>query len=197
MEETKELQVVKTQVTKALTAAEEIKIETELDFEVASEILAKVKTFAKLIKTKKEEITKPLNESLKNVRALFAPIEENQEEAERVIKGKMVEFQTESERKQQEVKQKLAERVERGTMKPETAVAKIENMEEVPVNRETQNSKVTFRVDVKVRITDESLIPREYLVVDMVKVKDAVLKQKLQVPGVETYEEKTPVVNLK
>ena len=49
----------------------------------------------RMITSKKESITKPLNEALRNARAFFAPIEEQWAGAERIVKDKMVAYQNE------------------------------------------------------------------------------------------------------
>lgn len=48
-----------------------------------------------MITSKKETITRPLNEALKNARAFFAPLEKEWGEAERIVKSKMIGWQNE------------------------------------------------------------------------------------------------------
>jgi len=189
MEETKEITLVKTQSTKALNASNEITIKTQEDMVKATDVLSKIKTVGKLIKERKEAITRPMMESLNSVRDLFKPIESNHAEAERIIKGKMLAYQNAEEEKAQEAKDKLAARVEKGTMKAETAVAKMESIQTPETTTKGKVGAVSFRIVKKYRVVDETKIPREFLVPDMGKITEA-LKAGMEVAGAEVYEEK-------
>ena len=188
--DSKEVAVVRQQATKALTAANEIAINKVDDLTKATDVLSKIKSVGKMIKQRKEKITRPLMESLSSVRDLFKPIEQSHAEAERIIKGKMLVFQENEERAQAEAKQKLVERVERGTMKAETAIDKIEDMQDVPTAAKGKVGSISTRTIKKVRIVDELKLPREYLSPNMPKINEDALKKSVEIPGVEVYSEK-------
>lgn len=73
-------------------------------------------------------------------------------------------------------------RAEKGTMRADTAIEKLGSI--------GTGTKMKTRTLTKVRVVDETLVPREYLVVDMLKVTEAVLRQNIEIPGVEKYQEK-------
>lgn len=187
--ESKEVSVVRQQATKALTAANELTIKSQEDMVKATDVLSKIKSVGKMVKERKELITKPLMESLNSVRELFKPIESTHADAERIIKGKILAWQEAEDTRQEKEKLAIANRVEKGTMKAKTAVAKMEKI--VPVQTTTQGKvgSVTTRIVKKYRVVDESKVPREYLTPDMVKITEA-LKAGQVVPGAEVYEEK-------
>jgi hypothetical protein len=187
--ETKEVSVVKQQATKALSAANEIVIKSQEDMVKATDVLSKIKSVGKLVKERKELITRPLMESLNSVRDLFKPIEQTHADAERIIKGKMLDWQNAEEARQEKERLAIANRVEKGTMKPETAVAKMEKIAPVQTSAQGKVGTVTTRIVKKYRVTDESKLPREFLVPDMGKISEA-LKAGQVVPGAEIYEEK-------
>lgn len=187
--DTKEVSVVRGQATKALAAAQALEIKSPEDMSAATDHLAKMKTVAKMIKERKEAITKPLMEALNSARDLFKPIESNLAEAERIVKGKMVAYSDAQEKAAEEERLRLAKRVEKGTMKAETAVAKMESIQEAPTSVQGKAGAMAFRTIKKYRVVDESKIPREFLVPDMGKITEA-LKAGRQVPGAEVYEEK-------
>lgn len=187
--ETKEVAVVKGQASKALSAAQAFEIKTPEDYTTANDHLAKMKQVAKLIKERKELITKPLMEALNSARDLFKPIEANLAEAERVMKGKMLAYNDEVDKKAEQDRLRLAQRVEKGTMKAETAVAKMETIEDAPTSVQGKVGASAVRIIKKYRVVDETKIPREYLVPDMGKITEA-LKAGKAVPGAEIYEEK-------
>lgn len=188
--ESKEVALVKRQATEALSAANDIAIESQEDLEKATDVLSKIKQVGKMIKERKELITRPLMDSLNSVRDLFKPIEQSHAEAESIIKRKMLAFQDEQDRKRREEEARIAARVEKGTMKIETAVRKVEALPTVSTAAQGKVGAISTRIIKKVRIVDESKLPREYLMPDMARINDAALKQSKEIPGVEVYEEK-------
>ncbi len=188
--DTKEVAVIKQQASKALTVAQELVIDGTSGMIKATDVLSKIKSVGKMIKDRKEQITRPLMEALNSARDLFKPIEQSHAEAERVIKQKMLDYQAEQERQQEAEKARLAARVEKGTMKAETAIKKIEDMGEVQTTTRGKVGEISTRIVRKTRITDETKIPREYLIPDMPRINEAVLKLGKEIPGVEIVEEK-------
>jgi hypothetical protein len=175
---TKELAIVKTQVSKAEQAATALQIKTADDLTVATELLGKIKTVGKMITQKKESITKPLNEALRNARNLFAPLESQYDSAERIVKDKMVIYQNAQIAAAAKATAKVEAKVEAGKMSFEKAAEKIEAV--TPQKNVTTNAGAAqFRTVKEVVIEDESLVPREYLMLDMVKIR------KVAIAGVE------------
>mgnify|MGYP001580527221 CR=1 FL=1 len=189
----KELQLapLKAQVSRVGELAQAIVIKTPDDMSVAVDILGKVKDIGKKITVQKETITKPLNEALKNARALFKPLEDSYEEMEKTIKYKMVKYQTLSEAKAEKKINRIESKIEEGSLSFEKGVEKMSNLE--PESKvETDSFSLTFRITKTVEITDEKLIPREYLVPDMVLIRKDALAGK-EIAGVRIVEVKTPV----
>lgn len=186
---TQEVALVKQQATKALTAATELAIKSPEELSKATDLLSKIKTVGKMIKERKEQITKPLNEALKSARDLFKPIEQNHEEAERIIKTKMLDWQRAEDTRIRKEQEAVAKKVEAGKMSTEKAVEKIEKIGEVQTSVQGKVGSISTRDVPKYRITAESLVPREYCSPDMAKLKPA-LDAGIEVPGAEKYYEK-------
>lgn len=186
---TKEVAVVKQQATKALAAAEALTIKTEKDAESATDILSKIKTVGKMIKERKEQITKPLSEALNSARDLFKPIEQNHAEAERIIKGKLLNWQEAERKRIEKDTAKVVDKMESGKMTTEKAVAKIEDIGEVKTSVTGKVGQISTREVPKYKLTNEELVPREFCSPDMAKIKKA-LDAGIQVPGAEKYYEK-------
>jgi len=178
----------------AVENANKLEITNPDEMKIATEMLSQVNKFGDEIKKRKDEIIKPINTGLKALRALFKPVEVNKDEAVGIIKEKMVAYQTELDAKNKKKEESIGKRVEKGTMKPETAVSKLEEMPEVENKIESDAGSVTFKTVKEVSIVDESLLPREYLIPNMVKIKeDAKALDKLgkdQIPGVKVEEKK-------
>ena len=181
-----ELQIVKTQSTKALATAQEVKITSQEKFEEANLVKDKIVAARKLVKAKKEEITKPLNEGLKQVRALFAPIEETIDEAEIIVKKKISEYITEQENKVKEAQKKIAEQVQKKDIEIDKGLEKMDKVQEKFVEK---TNIVRTRINRVVKVVNESEIPEEYWVLDMVRVRADALSGVLT-KGVEVIEEK-------
>ena len=186
---TKEVAVVKQQATKALQAAELLTIKTEKDAESATDILSKIKTVGKMIKERKEQITKPLSEALNSARDLFKPIEQNHAEAERIIKSKLLNWQEAERKRIEKDTAKVVDKMESGKMSTEKAVAKIEDIGEVQTKVTGKVGQISTREVPKYKVTNEEIVPREFCSPDMAKIKKA-LDAGIQVPGAEKYYEK-------
>lgn len=188
--ESQEIVTVKRQTTKALTAAEALTIASPEDYTKATDMLSMIKSVGKTIKERKEAITRPLMDGLNSARDLFKPIEQDHMQAESLIKRKMLDFNDEQDRARAEETARLAARVEKGTMKPETAMRKMEALPEVQNSVQGKVGMATTRIVKKYRVIDESALPREFLIPNMVRITEA-LKAGQVVPGAEVYEEKT------
>lgn len=186
---TKEVAVVKQQATKALSAAEAITIKTSQDAEGATDMLSKIKTVGKMIKERKEAITKPLMEALNSARDLFKPIEQNHAEAERIIKRKMLDWQDAEDKRIAKETEKVTTKMEEGKITTEKAVAKIEQIGEVKTTVTGKVGQMSTREVPKYRIVSEELVPREFCTPDMAKIKKA-LDAGIAVPGAEKHYEK-------
>lgn len=181
-----ELAPFKASVSKAEAAATALQIKTVDDLTEATELLGKIKTVGKAITQKKESITKPLNEALRNARSFFAPVEEMWANAERIVKDKMIGYQNEQLAKAAKETKKVEEKVEAGKMSFEKAAEKIEAVTPQK-NVTTDAGAAQFRTVKEVVIDNETLIPREYLVLDMVKIRKVALAG-VSIPGVRIVE---------
>jgi hypothetical protein len=171
------------------------KIQNDNELEKASRFLLDIRSYKIKIQEKKNSILKPLNEAVKNIRNLFAPVEKNLENAEFLIKKEIEKYQLEKEAKAEKEKQKIAEKVESGKISFEKAIEKIEKIEEVPKNIQSENGRIDFRMVKRVVIENPELLPREYLIPDEVKIRRDALSGK-EIPGVRVYEEKISVVKI-
>lgn len=189
--EEKELAVIKKEVLTVVKMAQQFQVETPEHETQSADILAKIKTTTKMLTARKEEITRPLMTSLSKVRDLFKPREMELAEAEKIIKSKVLAYKIEQDQKAEKERARLEARAEKGTMKPETVAQKLADLPDTKKTvQSTSGSKLITQTIQKVRILDEFSIPREYLVPDLAKITQAVLKEGAVIPGVEKYEEK-------
>jgi hypothetical protein len=185
----------KRQVTTVSNQAGDLLIDSQESLSTATDILSKIKTSAKEIEKRKKEITDPLNASLKSARALFKPLEDDLATAERTIKGKMLDYSNEVEAAAAKAAAKLEDRVERGTMRTDTAMRKMDDIETIGSSVQGAKGSVQFRIVRNVKIVDPTKIPLKYLMNEKVMdaLKTAVRTDVLngtKVEGVEIVEEK-------
>lgn len=162
MIDTKDVQVVKTQATKAYNAAQEIVITSPVERATAADHLSKMKTVAKMIKERKEAITKPLSEALNSARDLFKPIESNLADAEALMKRKMLDYDAKVEREAQVEQDKIAKKLEEGKISEKTAIKKMEAVPEVQTTVHGKVGTTTTKSIKKVQITPLSELSKEY-----------------------------------
>ena len=182
----KELAPIKAQISKTVMSVSAIEIETEKDLVKATDALVKIKVVGRKIKEKKEEMTKPLNISLKNIRNFFRPIETDFAMAEKSVKDKIIAYQDKAEKEASKKTEKIVEKVEEGKMSFDKAADKIEAI--TPEKTiEAGSGSVQFRKIKEVKIVNEDKIPREYLMPDMAKIKKVALAG-VSISGVEVVE---------
>ena len=191
----KELTPIKAQVTKSVNRANDVIIDSPESLASATDILKAIKDAGKVVKTRKEEITKPLNDALKSARDLFRPIEADLATGERIIKDKMLDYTNEVEAKRAAEAAKLEARVEKGTMRTDTAMRKMDEIETVDSQVKGDNGSVQFRTVRNIRVVDPQKIPLKYLMNEKViaAISAAVRTDVLngtKVDGVEIIEEK-------
>ena len=183
--------------------ANDLTINNAGDMEKAVEVLGSIKKMQKHLKTQETDAKKPYQELVKGIIAAFKPVNTQLTAAEDTIKGKIGAFRRKEAELAEAKKAKIEARVGegKGKLKEQTAINQIANVEQnrSAAHIDTGTSKLTTRKVKKLNITDESLIPREFLVVDTAKLRKAAfdiydLKSNgvdvAMVPGVEvTVEE--------
>jgi hypothetical protein len=122
----------------------------------AADFLLDVKQLGESITTRKEEITRPMNESLKSARKLFKPLEDQCSEAEAAAKEAVLAFH------------------QRHWKRGKDTDNTINGL----------RGKVTVTERAQVQITDQKAIPPEFCSPDASKIEHA-LKAGLTVPGAE------------
>ena len=184
----KELSANKAQLTKASNYATSLKVTDLETYNAAMEEGKRIKEILENVVSRREDITKPLNDALKSVRSLFKPIETGLEDALATVKSKMISWHTESKRKEEEERAKIAADLESSKIKKEeTALRKIGEVDHVEKSTATESASSTMRTVKKYRVVNKTQIPYEFLEPNMVSIK-ASFRAGRPVAGVEEYE---------
>lgn len=157
-------------------------INTPDDMLKAVEMLSNINKSADAIREEKEKITKPLNEVLKTERARWSPVENICSNVVLTIRSKMMEYQKRIDEQVKITQEKIMARVEKGTMKVETAVSKMEKLPDAKASVTTTAGMVQWVEQKKMVIFDTTLIPRPYLLPDEVAIRKDLLLGK-EIPG--------------
>ena len=191
--------------------AKQISIKTMDDYVRAGEIMLTIKAIRKKItetfKPIKQKMDAAKQEVLDQERAADAPLKE----AEALLSPQIIAWNREQERLRQEEENRLREEArkqeeerrlqeailaEQSGQKEEAEAIMETPVQVAPVVVPKSVPKVagmSIRENWKFKISNEKLIPREYLKVDEVKIGQVVraLKSATNIPGVEVYNEGT------
>ena len=178
--EIKAITLVKQEANRAIERVRDIKIVGNHSFELAESLLNKISYGQKALKELRESITKPAEESLRNLRALFIPIENNLKEANAELKGKMKGYNDRVKIEADIKKALITEKVESGEISFEKASKQIEKVEQKVEAMPTRKMKV-------IEIVDEAKIPKQYWELDMVSIRRDALAG-VEIPGIKVVE---------
>ena len=203
-----DIEQMKSQQHDLVVKAEQFKLACPAEETEAYAVLGQLKSRITLVEKKRKEITQPLNTSLRQINALFKTLSEPLGEADRILRSKIGIFRRKQEAeaaKRQAVLQqkaadaeaeaaKLAARKRQTAAVQEETEALIERRDELEQKADLVSAKVgdahvskrwTFTIE------DAGDVPRDYLVVDTVKIRQAVRDGERDIPGVRIYQEES------
>lgn len=189
---TTELKTIEQTINPVVTAATALVIATGDDMVRATELLSTVNKNLDRVTAEEDKVLKPLKEAVKAEQARWKPYKTALEAARDAVRKAMSIYQTAETKRKAEAEAKLAARVEKGTMKLETAARKSSELVTPEQSVSTDVGMVKFRTVQKLEILDANWIPRQYLTVDEAAVK-AALKAGIKVPGAQLVDEQVPV----
>jgi len=177
-----------------LQKAEKAIISTDEDVEKATLFLSKVKSSFNQTENMRKVFVQPLNDHVSNINAFFKAITSPLATAERIMKDKVLQFRRIQEQARQKEQARLDE-ITRKKQETENKKAEKKGVEASiiiapivePVQKSVGNS--SFKKVWKFSITKQSLVPREYLIVDESYIRRAVSAGVRDIPGVEIYQE--------
>lgn len=184
--------VMQQQSRKAIEQAESLEVKTPEQYNVATELLVKIKTVAKMVKTEQDKMLKPILEAEKVERARWKPVLTEAQQAEAMIKEKMLAYVNETERLARQKEDEIRRKMEEGKIKkPETALKQMEQVEQAPqaVKPTTGGASQVRKVRV-VKITNPDEVPDQYWILNEVMIRRDALAG-TEIPGVQVVEENT------
>lgn len=165
---TQEVTIIEKEVGPLVKQAKDITIASASDLTNSVEYLSRLNQTRDQWIESKEELTKPINQALKEIRARYKPVEEMLDEAIQAVRDEQSRYHTAEMRRQKEEEAKIANKVApgKGHISVETAIKKIDAIEKVDQKVATTSGSVSFREVQVLKITDEKKIPRQFLIID-------------------------------
>lgn len=172
------------------------KITTPQELEVVSSILAQCRTFRKAVEERRKALVKPFNDRVdainQQVKELLQPVTNTESQATQAItEYKRLEF----ERYLQEIERNKADA--EANFDPATSLVP-EPIADLPTPTidkvETDAGKVGFMTMWLWEVVDATLIPKDYWVLDTVKINKAVKSGTRAISGIRIYSQQTPTV---
>ncbi len=180
----KEIELYKERAMTFQEYIETAQIKTDEDAKHATTIAKDIRELRKAVEGEKDEYIKPAKEIQNKAKAQYDPVINLCKVLEKEITTKATEFILQQKKAIEEKQRKIAERAQSGKIKEETAVRQMEKAGEVKKSIQGENGQIRVAEYEDIEITDEALIPREYLVPDTVRIRKAVLGG-IDIPGVK------------
>lgn len=191
-ESRKDYQNIVSFVVSALKEAEALEVKSDEDEKRAIELRGAIKDNLKKADEIKKFVVDPYKTFIKTIESKFSFTKELKEATD-ILGRKMVVYQEKKMAKIEKEKEKIMKKALDGKADLSEAVKIIEEKGAVEKSVEHNGHKVTYREDRYVEIEDETKIPREYLVPDMVLIRKSALKDGKEIPGVVIKTKRTPV----
>jgi len=158
----------------------------------AVELLSSLNRIKDDITAQKEKVTRPLLDALAEERAKWKPKELKLETVITKIRTALTQYQTELVAKQRAEQEAIAKKLENNEIKPETAIKRMQKVENVQNTVESNTGKITFKTVTTFTVTDWKSVPDEFLLLNETKVREMLKNGKL-VPGLQYNDEQVPI----
>jgi len=166
------------------------------DVKRATDDLSTISGVKKAIEEKRTEYTGPLNAHLKTINAAFKEFTEPLTQADATMRSKVLTYQAEQKRIRQEeerinrLRQEAAEAEMRLTGELAEPVGLVEVTPEAPTRYRTEVGTLGKAMNWKFEVTDFALLPDDYKLPDMVKIRKGIIAG-ASIPGVRAWQEES------
>jgi len=164
----------------------------------ANLILTSLNNGLKKIEEKRKSFTAPLNQSLKEINNTFKAITEPIEECKQELSSRLMSWRFQEQARIRAEQEKAEKEEERRRKIQEAHAAKGHKVNEeiTPVAKPVPfaiNDTTKTRTVWTHEITDESLIPRTYLIVNSAAITKAVREGVRDIPGIKIFQKEIPI----
>jgi len=175
------------QIPELVDAAESFVVESEEDVSKASEFMSSLKKMERAIEDKRLEVTRPINESIKTLNAMFKELSAPILSATNTMYSKIMSWRTKEKARIEEERMALLKaQALAAKNNDEELVEAIEELKPAPV-QQTIN-KAQTRLIWTYEVIDTTKVPIEFLEVNTSAVGEAVRKGIRDIPGIKIYQ---------
>lgn len=186
---TKSLLAIKKEATTLSGTVEDFEVKSVEDVEAATTILSNIAKAQDLIKSEKKRVTEKLKELINIENERWKASEDLLAAASAKLRGQVMDFRLTQQTAAVVAEAKVFTAMKSGKIKNETtAMKKIEAINANLIGKSVGSG--SFKAVYKLKIVNENLIPRNYLVPNEALIKQA-LKDGVEVPGCEWVKEET------
>lgn len=175
------------------SSVEKLVLKDEKDVIKATDLAKSIKEMTKEIEGERDAYVAPAKEIIRIAKDNYDPVIKRAKGITDVLKQKVGAYIQEQNEKKRVAAAKIVGQATSGYIKEETAVQKLEALPEEQ-SRAVGNAGGQIRVSEyrDWEIEDETLIPREYLVIDRAKIRKAVITDGQEVPGIKVITKTRP-----
>ncbi len=198
---TKEITTIQRKARGLVSNAQALVVDDEESASNANELLVFVANAKKELEAQRVFLVKPLNDHVKDINAKFKEWVAPLDEADSVVRRKMLDFQREQEVlrvQEQEALRVEAQRLEHSS--PDVLAPEPEEMPDLPVVSRTvatQGGSTSVRKTWVYEMIDEAAVPREYLIIDEGVITLAIRDGVREIPGIRIYQKESLAVRSK
>src|SRR3990167_3526493 len=121
----KQISAIKGHTTRLQAQVDSLEVNDDESMELAGDLRSKIKQYERAMAKEKKEWLDPINVLRTKVFGVFRPFEAQVDEAIKKVDSKIIAYQIYKEEEARKIEAKLQARIEKGTLKPETALRKM------------------------------------------------------------------------
>lgn len=160
------ISVIEQKINPLIDRAHSLVISTQEDMETATTLLSQMNVVMDAVTKEKERVTRPLLDALEAERSRWRPIETAYKSEIVPLRERISTYQTAQTRLQEAEAARLASEIVAGNVSLDDATTALSTLQKPSERIITPSGGMTFREKTVLKIIDEKVIPRAYLVPD-------------------------------
>jgi len=190
---------ITSQSEQVLNVAQSIEIVDDNSLKQATDLVSWIAKVKKSIEEKRQFFVKPLNDQVKRINDMFKNYIKPLEQADTTVRGKILSYRQEQERKRREEEERLRKLAEEEQKRLEKQAAKkgieapppqivVPTIQAAPKTIKSDLGATQVRTVWDFEIEDETKIPREFLQPNITAIRAAVKAGVRNIPGVRIFQ---------
>ena len=162
-------------------------LDNEEKLGTASQVISWIAGAKKTYESLRKKLVQPLNDHVKMINDMFKTEVSPLEQADQVMRGKMISYQQLKEKKVAEERARIEAEAKKLAKKEQVPIKEVLKSTELP-QAETKVGNTVFKKYWTYEVVDLKKVPREYLVLDTTKVQKVVNAGIREIDGIRIFE---------